>query len=272
MAFGGRTKSTAPEAMALRGMPSNFADCGASANVMPPSALIAFSPSAPSDALPERITPIARMFMSSASERRKRSIGMWGPRSSDRCARFRTPSAMVMLVFGGMTYTWPGSARVPCFTSTTGIRVVLDRISLRMLGYFGSRCWTSTKAIAASTDRCASNSENASSPPAEAPMPTIGNASLDGLGAATPPRTGGVARCSRVALLIVEGGVEGRAPRLREAERRPRGDLFIAALHARGLLAQTQLLHRHADVTTQQSKCQAFVRSRRMRPIRPFWA
>src|SRR6058998_3565363 len=60
MAFGGRTKSTAPEATALRGMLSNFADCGASANVVPPSALIAFSPSAPSDALPERITPIAR--------------------------------------------------------------------------------------------------------------------------------------------------------------------------------------------------------------------
>src|SRR6267378_5598942 len=158
---------------------------------------------------------------------------MCGPRSSDRGARFRTPLTMVMLVFGGMTYTWPGSTRTPCCTSTTGSGVVLDRISLKMLGYFGSRCWTSTKAIAASTDRCASNSENASSPPAEAPMPTIGNASLDGWGAATPPRVGEVARCSRVALLIGEGGVEGRAPPLREAERGPRGDLFIAALRAR---------------------------------------
>src|SRR5438477_5491 len=119
MAFGGRTKSTAPEAMALRGMPSNFADCGASANVMPPSALIARSPSAPSDA------------------------------------------------------------------------------------------------------------------PAEAPMPTIGKASLDGWGAATPPRAGKVARCSRVAFLIGEGGVDGRVPPLREGERGPRGDLFIAALRAR---------------------------------------
>src|SRR5207247_10513345 len=40
--------------------------------------------------------------------------------------------------------------------------------------------------------------------------------------------------CSRVALLIGEGGVEGRAPPLREGERGPRGDLFIAALRARG--------------------------------------
>src|SRR2546427_6357939 len=141
---------------------------------------------------------------------------------------------MVMRVFGGMTYTWPSSTLIPFFTSTTGIRVVRDRISLKMLGYFGSRCWTSTKAIAASPDRCASNSENASSPPAEAPMPTIGKASLDGWGAATPPRAGKVALCSRVALLIGEGGVEGRAPPLREAKRGPRGDLFIAALRARG--------------------------------------
>src|SRR5207244_3427113 len=148
--------------------------------------------------------------------------------------------AMVMLVFGGMTYTWPGSARVPCFTSTTGIRVVLDRISLRMLGYFGSRCWTSTKAIAASSDRCASNSENASSPPAEAPMPTIGKVSLDGWVAPTLTRAGKVARCSRVALLIGEGGAGGRAPRLPVGERGDRGDRFIAALRSRGPTAPTQ--------------------------------
>src|SRR6266478_6290868 len=155
---------------------------------------------------------------------------MCGPRSSDRSARFRTPLTMVMLVFGGMTYTWPGSTRTPCCTSTTGSGVVLDRISLKMLGYFGSRCWTSTKAIAASSDRCASNSENASKPPAEAPMPTIGNVPLDGWGAATLLRAGKVARCSRVALLIGEGDAGGRAPRLPVGERGDRGDFFIATL------------------------------------------
>src|SRR6266446_343155 len=158
---------------------------------------------------------------------------MCGPRSSGRGARFRTPLTMVMRVFGGMTYTWPGSTRTPCVTSTTGIRVVLDRISLKMLGDFGSRCWTSTKAIVASSDRCASNSENASSPPAEAPMPTIGKLSLDGLGAATLPRVGKAALCSRVALLIGEAGPRGSAPRLREAEREPGDDLFIATLRVR---------------------------------------
>src|SRR5712664_2052962 len=116
----------------------------------------------------------------------------------------------------------------------TGIGVVLDRISLKMLGYFGSRCWTSTKAIAASNDRCASNSENASKPPAEAPMPTIGKVSPDGWGTATLPRAGNVALCSRVALLIAEGG----APRLPVAKRRDRGDLFIATLRSAAPLAQ----------------------------------
>src|SRR2546428_4174673 len=157
---------------------------------------------------------------------------MCGPRSSDRGARFRTPLTMVMRVFGGMTYTWPGSTRAPCVTSTTGIRVVLDRISLKMLGDFGSRCWTSTKAIVASSDRCASNSENASSPPAEAPMPTIGKLSLAGRGAATLTRAGEVALCSRVALLIGEWGAGGRAPRLPVGERGDRGDRFIAALRS----------------------------------------
>src|SRR5207249_1841075 len=163
---------------------------------------------------------------------------MCGPRSSDRGARFRTPLTMVMLVFGGMTYTWLGSTRTPCCTSMTGSGVVLDRISLRMLGYFGSRCWTSTKAIAASSDRCASNSENASKPPAEAPMPTIANLSPDGWGTATRPRAGRVARCWRIALLTGEGGAGGRAPRLPVGERGDRGDRFIATLRSR-LLAPT---------------------------------
>ncbi len=58
MRFGGRTKSTHPEAMALRGMPSYAAEAGSWAKAMPPSALIAFAPSVPSEPVPDRITPI----------------------------------------------------------------------------------------------------------------------------------------------------------------------------------------------------------------------
>ena len=68
-ASGGSTKSTQPAAMALCGMPSCCA-LSSCAKVMPPSALIASSPSVPSLAVPERITPIAWWRRSSASERR----------------------------------------------------------------------------------------------------------------------------------------------------------------------------------------------------------
>ena len=57
---GERTRSIIPVAMAARGMPSYFAVSGTWAMVMPPTALISRTPMAPSDAVPERITPIAR--------------------------------------------------------------------------------------------------------------------------------------------------------------------------------------------------------------------
>src|SRR5437588_6319516 len=154
---------------------------------------------------------------------------MCGPRSSDRGARLRTPSVMVMLTFGGMMYTRPASTRMPCVASTTGIRVVLDRISVKMLGCFGSRCWTSTKPIVASTGRCDNNSENASNPPAEAPMPAIGKASFDPGGAAGPAPRGRETSGSPVALSVGDG-VGGGAPWSRVAARGARGDLFLGML------------------------------------------
>src|SRR5438874_12549665 len=56
--------------MALCGMPSNLADFSSWAKVMPPSALVAANPKVPSEAVPERITPIALLPWSSASERK----------------------------------------------------------------------------------------------------------------------------------------------------------------------------------------------------------
>ncbi len=61
MASGDNTKSTTPAAIALRGMLSKVA-LSSCANVIPPSALIASRPMVPSDALPERMTPMARLF------------------------------------------------------------------------------------------------------------------------------------------------------------------------------------------------------------------
>jgi len=56
---GGRTKSTWPDAAALRGMAEYLADFSSCARVIPPFALMACRPNVPSVAVPERITPMA---------------------------------------------------------------------------------------------------------------------------------------------------------------------------------------------------------------------
>ena len=60
MPSGDKIRSTAPVAMAARGMPSYFAVPGSCAIVKPPTALISRSPAAPSDAEPDSTTPTAR--------------------------------------------------------------------------------------------------------------------------------------------------------------------------------------------------------------------
>jgi len=51
----------------------------------------------------------------------------------------------------------------------------IDGVSVSALSWSGSRCCTSTNPMPVFGGRAASNWVNASSPPAEAPMPTIGN-------------------------------------------------------------------------------------------------
>ncbi len=96
-------KSTAPAATALCGMPPCRAESSLWANVIPPSALISLIPAAPSEAVPERMIPIALLFWSRASERRKPSTGMCWPRTSLRGLRRRIPADMVMSTLGGIT-------------------------------------------------------------------------------------------------------------------------------------------------------------------------
>ncbi len=57
--------------MALRGIPSNFAEPGSWANVMPPASLMALRPKVPSVPVPDSTTPMARDPWSSANERKK---------------------------------------------------------------------------------------------------------------------------------------------------------------------------------------------------------
>ena len=60
MRCGDSTKSTHPARRALVGIPSNFAVFGSCAKVIPPAAWIAFRPSVPSEAVPDKTTPMAR--------------------------------------------------------------------------------------------------------------------------------------------------------------------------------------------------------------------
>ena len=53
-------RATAPELIALCGIPSNLAEWGSCAKVTPSSALMAFSPSVPSEPVPDKMTPMVR--------------------------------------------------------------------------------------------------------------------------------------------------------------------------------------------------------------------
>ena len=63
-----------------------------------------------------------------------------------------------------------GSSR----TSVTDMVVARERISAKALGCEGARCCTNTNAMPVSTGSAPSSCLNASRPPAEAPIPTIG--------------------------------------------------------------------------------------------------
>ena len=56
----GSTSSTAPVAIALRGIPSYSASYGSCAMARPPPSLTAFSPRLPSEPVPDSTTPMAR--------------------------------------------------------------------------------------------------------------------------------------------------------------------------------------------------------------------
>jgi hypothetical protein len=71
-----------------------------------------------------------------------------------------------------MTYTWLGSTCVPSVAAMTLMLLVRDSSAGRKLSCFGARCCTTTKAMESSL-MLLSSAVSASSPPAEAPMPTM---------------------------------------------------------------------------------------------------
>jgi hypothetical protein len=92
-----------PVAMAARGMPSNFADSGDCAMVMPPLALTSRMPMAPSDAVPDSTIATARSRATSASELKNPSIGVSPVRSPGRGDSCSVSPDSAICMFGGIT-------------------------------------------------------------------------------------------------------------------------------------------------------------------------
>jgi hypothetical protein len=103
MAAGESTRSTIPVSMAARGIPSYFDDSGDCANVMPPARFTSASPTAPSLAVPDRITATLRSCTHSARDTRKASIGVWRDRSARRGERCSSAPRISICMFGGIT-------------------------------------------------------------------------------------------------------------------------------------------------------------------------
>ena len=88
--------------MALRGIPSNSQVARDWAMTMPPSLLMARTPSLPSLPVPESTMPMARSRWSRASDRNKKSIGRRWPRGATGSNSCSAPFRNAMSRLGGM--------------------------------------------------------------------------------------------------------------------------------------------------------------------------
>ena len=86
--------------MALRGMPSNLAESSACTKTAPAFSLIERRPSVPSEPMPERITAMPRACWSSASERKKKSMGKFRPRGETCGKRWSIPCSSDIVLAG----------------------------------------------------------------------------------------------------------------------------------------------------------------------------
>ena len=184
-------------------MLGNCADSGSWAMHSPPTALIACAPAVPLEPMPLMMMQIARSRCSSARLLKKSSIGRLAargvPSRGPRCSR---PSRIVSVVAGA-----------------DDVDVVrLDRHAVLDLEHRHRRCAgrgsrpSGSRGPAAGAGRgrtpsrcragmASRNSPTASSPPAEAPMPTTGNGSRGGCSASTgwASRSGSSSGCRRAA-------------------------------------------------------------------------
>ena len=95
-------KSASPVEMALRGIPSNVAESTSCTITRPPASFTARTPRMPSLPVPDSTIATERSPWSSASERRKKSIGRFTPRGESISESCSFPSWMDRFLLGGM--------------------------------------------------------------------------------------------------------------------------------------------------------------------------
>ena len=141
--------------------------------VSPPAVLTATRPRAPSDPVPESTTATPHSPQCSAIESNRRSMLGLGPKRGSGSLTTRRSRSTRMSWFGGPMLTVPGSRAAPSTACLTCRGVQRDISSTSRLRRSGERCCATTNAGLASGGRLPSRASRASSPPADAPMPTI---------------------------------------------------------------------------------------------------
>ena len=171
----GSTMSTMPVAMAARGMPSYSASSGICASVTPPVSFTRVRPTAPSLPVPDSTTQMARSRCTSrqrAEEQVDRRVRRpWRARGA-LAAQVAVVHRQVERRAGSRRRGWPRSApaRAPaapaCACCAAGSRPRCSRAWATGAGRRRTPCRCA--------GICAKNCCSASSPPAEAPIPTTG--------------------------------------------------------------------------------------------------
>ena len=98
---GVNTRSINPVSTAERGIPLYFADCSSWLMVKPPAALIALTPCAPSEPVPESTIPTTCSPRSSANEENSKSTDGFGP-ICETGSKKSLPSRTTTLLAGGV--------------------------------------------------------------------------------------------------------------------------------------------------------------------------
>src|SRR5262249_48830665 len=163
------TKSAMPVACAASGMPANSAFFASCTITVPPIFLMAFTPIAPSEPLPESTTAMARSLKLAAVDSNSRSAEGRTKCTSRVCVREMLRSGLTSRCrLGGATWARPGRSSSPSTASLTGSAVRRLRMSAIRLRWRGSRCCPTTSAAGKSAGSAGRMCVSALRPPADA--------------------------------------------------------------------------------------------------------